>query len=87
MVAAGFALSTIPLASWLGIGDCYASKWLMFPVVLIPALWMFSRYRRFAIFKSRIMRKLAIEAGIVGGSNESENEEGPRGHPRGVPKS
>ncbi len=33
--------------------------WVVFPLIYIPAIWMFSRYRRFAIFKTRLMVKLA----------------------------
>jgi len=33
--------------------------WVVFPLIYIPAVWMFYNYRRFAIFKTRLMCKLA----------------------------
>lgn len=35
-------------------------SWISFFLVYIPAVYLFSRYRRFGIFKSRLMRKLAL---------------------------
>ena len=38
--------------------------WIALPLVYIPAIWLFYRYRKFAIFKTKIMCKMARELGI-----------------------
>lgn len=38
-------------------------SWISFFLVYIPAIYLFSRYRRFGIFKSKLMRKLALREG------------------------
>lgn len=48
--------------------------WIVFPLIYLPALWLFSRYRRFAIFKTRLMRKLAIYSELVVEPTRTESE-------------
>ncbi|HLX59854.1 MAG TPA: hypothetical protein VKX17_01110 [Planctomycetota bacterium] len=34
--------------------------WAAFALIYAPTIYLFSRYRRFGIFKSKLMRKLAL---------------------------
>lgn len=49
LIVAAHLLERCPMLPW----------WVVFPMIYIPAIWMFYRYRRFAIFKTRLMCKLA----------------------------
>lgn len=39
-------------------------SWLVFVLIYIPTVFMFTRYRKFEVFKMRILVNLAKEAGI-----------------------
>ena len=54
LVGIGHAIEQAPLPGWAA-----------FLLVYIPAAFLFMQYRRFNIFKSRLLCKLAIMAGVV----------------------
>lgn len=54
LVGVGHAIEQAPLPGWA-----------TFLLVYIPAIFLFMQYRRFNIFKSRLLCKLAIMAGVV----------------------
>jgi hypothetical protein len=51
--------------------------WAAFVAIYFPALFLFHRYRKFGIFKSRIMRKLALQSNILG-ENPTKKESPPQ---------
>lgn len=54
LVGIGHAIEQAPLPGWAA-----------FLLVYLPAVFLFMQYRRFSIFKSRLLYKLAIMAGVV----------------------
>jgi hypothetical protein len=38
--------------------------WIALPLIYCPAIWLFYRYRRFAIFKTRLMCKMVRKLGL-----------------------
>lgn len=54
LVGIGHAIEQAPLPGWAA-----------FLLVYIPAVFLFLQYRRFNIFKSRLLCKLSILAGVV----------------------
>lgn len=54
LVGIGHAIEQAPLPGWA-----------TFLLVYIPAIFLFTRYRRFSIFKSRLLCKLSVMAGVV----------------------
>ncbi len=55
--------------------------WAAFLIIYVPALWLFSKYRRFSIFKSNLLCKLAAQSGILDapGGDSAQAAGGPKG--------
>ncbi len=56
---------TLLIVTAHGIERTALPAWAAFCIVYIPSLWLFSRYRKISIFKSRLMRKLAVHSNIT----------------------
>ncbi len=44
--------------------------WIVLPIVYMSSIWLFYQYRRFAIFKTRLMCKMARQLGVTESGEE-----------------
>ena len=56
---------TLLVSAGHGIEQSGLPGWAAFLLVYLPTLWMFSKYRKFGILKSRLLCKLAVLAGCA----------------------